>query len=80
VPRDGRSILISISYDRKFGRTAEQAMAVADGARLISRACAELIAVGGGATPWERLDASEAIVAAGFANSASQSGDKPNTG
>ncbi|MGT2455394.1 flavodoxin family protein [Cupriavidus basilensis] len=106
-------MLISIVYDSKYGHTERQAMAVADGVRRIAEAQAEPIAVSLGEIPWERLEASDAIVfgsptyngmpsarfkqfmedstvvwrrlgwkdkiAAGFTNSASQSGDKLNT-
>jgi multimeric flavodoxin WrbA len=55
-------MLISIVYDSTWGHTARQAHSVADGVRRVSGAQARLIAVSDGPTPWDALEASDAIV------------------
>lgn len=53
---------IAIVYDSGFGHTAKQAQAVAEGVKGVSGAYAKLIPVADGETPWETLEASEAII------------------
>lgn len=55
-------MLVSIVYDSGYGHTAKQAQSVAEGARRVPGAEAELIAVADGAIPWGTLEASDAII------------------
>ncbi len=55
-------MLISIVYDSGYGHTAKQAEAVADGVRKAPGADVGLIAVADGPIPWEKLEASDAII------------------
>lgn len=53
---------ISVIYDSGYGHTAKQAHAVADGVREVPGVEAELIAVSESAIPWDRLEASDALI------------------
>ncbi|PKU24039.1 flavodoxin family protein [Telmatospirillum siberiense] len=55
-------MLISIVYDSGYGRTARQAAAVAEGVRQVPGADVKVIAVADGSIPWDRLEASDAII------------------
>lgn len=55
-------MLVSIVYDSGYGHTARVAHAVADGVTRVAGAEAKLIAVADGAIPWEKLEASDAII------------------
>ena len=55
-------MLVSVIFDSGYGHTASQAHAVAQGVRNVPGAEAELIAVSDGPVPWDRLDASDAII------------------
>jgi len=55
-------MLITILYDSGYGHTAKQAQAVAEGARRVAGAQAQLIAVADGDISWDTLAASDAII------------------
>jgi multimeric flavodoxin WrbA len=53
---------ISVIYDSGYGHTAKQAQAVGDGVREVPGVQVELIKVSEGEIPWDRLEASDAII------------------
>ncbi|MGP4669629.1 flavodoxin family protein [Agrobacterium pusense] len=55
-------MLISIVYHSGYGHTAKVAELVAEGARRVEDAKVELVSVGDGDIPWEKLEASDAII------------------
>ncbi len=55
-------MLVSIIFDSGYGHTATQARAVSEGVRNVPGAEAELIAVSEGPVPWDKLEASDAII------------------
>lgn len=55
-------MLVSIIFDSGFGHTARQAKAVAEGAGRVEGTEVQLIPLGEGLVPWEKLEESDAIV------------------
>src|SRR5471032_2735531 len=55
-------MLISIVYDSGYGHTARLAEAVAEGARRYPGAAASLVSVRDNSSPWDGLEASDAII------------------
>ena len=55
-------MLISIVYHSGYGHTAKVAELVAEGGRRAENVNVELVSVGDGDIPWEKLEASDAII------------------